>query len=126
MHKSKLGDPSVKWVGAYKSVLWSLVLPTGPKNPSRPGIEVFGDDEAVEMVCELIRMHGWTPVVVLLIAYAFYGLDAIGDEIEDPFGLDDNDLPLSTLSRMIEVNVRQRLGETDLPELLSPQDGLLQ
>lgn len=71
-------------------------------------------------------VHGWTPVVVLLIAYAFYGLDAIGDEIEDPFGLDDNDLPLSTLSRMIEVNVRQRLGETDLPELLSPRDGLLQ
>ena len=62
MHKAKLNDPSVKWVGAYKSVLWSLVLPTGPKNPSRPGIEVFGDPEAVETVSELIRMHGWQPV----------------------------------------------------------------
>lgn len=71
-------------------------------------------------------VHGWTPVVVLLIAYAFYGLDAIGDEIENPFGHDDNDLPLSTLSRMIEVNLRQRLGETDLPPLLEPKDGLLQ
>lgn len=71
-------------------------------------------------------VHGWTPIVVLLIAYAFYGLDAIGDEIEDPFGLDDNDLPLSTLSRMIEVNLRQRLGESDLPALLEPKDGLLQ
>tara|TARA_B110000208_G_C11729827_1_gene415965 strand:+ start:90 stop:1049 length:960 start_codon:yes stop_codon:yes gene_type:complete len=63
VHKQKLGDPTVKWVGAYKSVLWSLVLPTGPKNPSRPDIEVFGDDEAVEMVSELIRMHGWNPIV---------------------------------------------------------------
>lgn len=70
-------------------------------------------------------IHGWTPVVVLLIAYAFYGLDAIGDEIEDPFGFDENDLPLSTLSRMIEVNLRQRLGETELPPMLNPERGIL-
>ena len=70
-------------------------------------------------------IHHWTPVVVLLIAYAFYGLDAIGDEIEDPFGFDENDLPLSTLSRMIEVNVRQRLGESDLPPLMKPEGGIL-
>jgi len=63
VHKQKLGDPSTKWVGAYKSVMWSLILPTGPKNPKRPGIEVFGDAEAVECVCELIRMHGWKPIV---------------------------------------------------------------
>ena len=52
----------------------------------------------------------FTPLVVGFIAYAFFGLDAIGDEIEDPFGKDPNDLPLTTLSRMIEVNLRQRLG----------------
>ena len=59
----KLADPTTKWVGAYKSVLWSLVLPTGPKNPNRPDIEVFGDPEAVDLVCELIRAHGWRPIV---------------------------------------------------------------
>ena len=63
VHKQKLDDPSVKWVGAYKSVMWTLILPTGPKNPNRPDIEVFGDAEAVETVCELIRMHGWKPIV---------------------------------------------------------------
>lgn len=67
-----------------------------------------------------------TAVVVLIVAYAFYGLDAVGTEIEDPFGLDPNDLPLSTLSRMIEVNLRQRLGETELPDLLEAEDGILQ
>jgi len=66
----------------------------------------------------------FTPVVVLLISYAFYGLDALGDELENPFGTDNNDLPLATLSRMIEVNLRQRLGETDLPPLLVPVDGV--
>ncbi len=68
----------------------------------------------------------WTPLVVAMVAYAFYGLDAVGEEIEDPFGLDDNDLPLSTLSRMIEVDARKRLGDTDLPPLLAPVDHLLQ
>ncbi|HSN97233.1 MAG TPA: bestrophin family ion channel [Candidatus Nanopelagicales bacterium] len=67
----------------------------------------------------------FTPVVVGIVAYAFYGLDAIGDEIENPFGLDPNDLPLSGLSRMIEVNLRQRLGEPELPPLLKPKHGVL-
>lgn len=66
-----------------------------------------------------------TPVVVMLIAYAFIGLDAIGDEIEEPFGLEANDLPLSALSTMIEVNVRERVGDTDLPPLAKPVNELL-
>jgi putative membrane protein len=61
-----------------------------------------------------------TPIVVVMISYAFLGLDAVGDELEDPFGTDMNDLPLSTLSRMIEVNLRQLLGETDLPAFIQP------
>lgn len=67
----------------------------------------------------------FTPVVVGIVGYAFYGLDAIGDEIENPFGTDANDLPLGALSRMIEVNLRQRLGEADLPPLLKPKHGVL-
>jgi putative membrane protein len=61
-----------------------------------------------------------TPVVVVLIAYAFLGLDAVGDELEEPFGNDYNDLPLTTLTRMIEVNLLQSLGDSDLPPLLTP------
>lgn len=67
-----------------------------------------------------------TPVVVAIIAYAFFGLDAVGEEIEEPFGTDVNDLPLHTLSRMIEINLRQTLGETEVPEVLQPVDGVLQ
>lgn len=65
-----------------------------------------------------------TPVVVLFISYALFGLDAIGDEIEQPFGLDPNDLPLSTISRAIEVNLRKRLGEVP-PKLFEPRNGIL-
>ena len=69
--------------------------------------------------------HWATPLVVVLVGYAFYGLDAIGDEIENPFGDDPHDLPLSAMSTMIEVNVREALGETDLPALRTPVDNIL-
>ena len=71
----------------------------------------------------LVSIEGlgpFTPAVVLMVSYAFFGLDAVGDEIENPFGEDDNDLPLSAITRMIEVNLRQRMGEEELPPLKKP------
>jgi len=62
-----------------------------------------------------------TPFVTLLFAYAFFGLDAIGDEMEDPFGTDCNDLPLLRISTTIEQNLRQRLGEEKVVELPPPE-----
>ena len=53
-----------------------------------------------------------TPFVVAIVAYTFFGLDALGDEIEEPFGLEANDLPLDTLCRAIEINLLESLGET--------------
>lgn len=52
-----------------------------------------------------------TPFVVAIVAYTFFGLDALGDEIEEPFGLEPNDLPLDTLCRAIEINLLESLGE---------------
>ena len=66
-----------------------------------------------------------TPLVALFIAYTFFGLDTIGGELEDPFGVDPNDLPLQAITRTIEVNLRQILEEEDVPELLMPQGRLL-
>lgn len=69
----------------------------------------------------LVDVTGFmTPFVVGIVAYTFFGLDALGDEIEEPFGLENNDLPLDALSRSIEVNLRESLGETDLPPPLLP------
>jgi putative membrane protein len=60
-------------------------------------------------------LHGLTPLVVGLVAYTFFGLDALGDEIEDPFGTKLNHLPLDALCVTIETSLREALGETDLP-----------
>lgn len=66
-----------------------------------------------------------TPVVVFLISHAFLGLEEIGDEIEDPFGTADEQLPLTTLCRTIEVNLRQHMDESHIPEMLQPVDDVL-
>lgn len=61
-----------------------------------------------------------TPFVVAIVAYTFFGLDALGDEIEEPFGLEPNDLPLDTLCRTIEINLLESLGEPVLYPKLEP------
>lgn len=61
-----------------------------------------------------------TPLVVAIVAYTFYGLDALGDEIEEPFGLAPNDLPLDAICRTIEIDMRDALGDTALPAPLLP------
>lgn len=58
-----------------------------------------------------------TPFVVAIIAYTFFGLDALGDEIEEPFGVEPNDLPLDALCRTIETNLRETLGDPRLPKV---------
>ena len=61
----------------------------------------------------------------MLVSYAFFGLDAIGDELDNPFEVDANDLPLAALTRGIEIDLRARLGESELPAPAEPHHGLL-
>jgi putative membrane protein len=74
----------------------------------------------------LLHIFGWlTPIVTLLIAYTMYGIEEIGVEIEDPFGRDDNDLPLEHFCATIERNLLA-LVPTDLREAYSgPRTGEL-
>lgn len=57
-----------------------------------------------------------TPVIVAFIAYTFFALEALGAEIEQPFGTELNDLALDAMSRTIENNLREAVGEALLPE----------
>ncbi len=52
-----------------------------------------------------------TPVIVAFIAYTFFALEALGDEIEEPFGVAPNDLALDAMSGMIEATLREMTGE---------------
>lgn len=69
----------------------------------------------------LVDITGFmTPFVVAIVAYTFFGLDALGDELEEPFGLESNDLPLDTICRGIEISLLQALNAPDVPAALQP------
>lgn len=67
----------------------------------------------------------WTPLPTFLVSYAFFGLDALGDELSDPFGTAQNDLPLDSLVRGIERELLHAAGRSDLPPALEPKDFIL-
>ena len=52
-------------------------------------------------------------------------IDALGDEMEDPFGQETNDLPLDALVRTVERELLAAVGRTDLPPPLLPKDAVL-
>ena len=75
----------------------------------------------------LVSSLGWvTPLICGVIAYTFFGLDALSEELEEPFGLAANQLPLTALSRTIEINLLEALGETELPPNITAENGYLQ
>ncbi|MBS0429944.1 MAG: bestrophin family protein [Proteobacteria bacterium] len=62
----------------------------------------------------------WTPLLTALIAYTFFGLDAMGQELGAPFMLSSNCLPLDAIARAIDIGVRESMGATVLPAAPTP------
>jgi len=62
----------------------------------------------------------WSIPFSLVIGYAFIMLEYVGRHIENPFENQVNDVPLDYISRTIEIDLREILGETDLPAPIRP------
>lgn len=60
----------------------------------------------------LVDQIGWmTPLVVTFVSYTFFALEALSDEIEEPFGLSANDLALDAIVSTVEASLRELLGD---------------
>lgn len=68
----------------------------------------------------------FTPLFCAIVAYTFFGLDALSEELEEPFGLSANDLALSAVSRGTEINLLEILGESNLPDAIQPRNHRLE
>lgn len=68
----------------------------------------------------LVSGVGWfTPVFTAIVAYTFFGLDRLSEQMEFPFGREANDLPLDAICRVHEISVAEALGDP-APEPLQP------
>lgn len=56
-------------------------------------------------------MRWFTPLSAALLAFALFGIDEIGVEIEDPFGHDANDLPLDAIGAGIDLATTEILRD---------------
>jgi putative membrane protein len=66
-----------------------------------------------------------TPVGSTLVGFIFLVLDQLGRDLESPFENRASDIPLTAISRTIEINLRQLIGEIDVPKPLAPVAGIL-
>lgn len=62
-------------------------------------------------------MGFYTILFTLLVAYTFFGLDVLSQELEGPFGREANDLPLDALCRVNEISIAESLGQPAPPQL---------
>lgn len=61
----------------------------------------------------------------VLISWIFSTMETVGDNSEDPFENFVNDVPMTALCRTIEIDLREMLGETDLPPKIQPVNDVL-
>lgn len=63
--------------------------------------------------------------VSIIISFVFAIIGKVGEVNEDPFENRITDVPLTAMCNTIERDLREMLGETDLPKKLEPENGFL-
>ncbi len=60
-----------------------------------------------------------------VVAWVFIMMERIGEATENPFEGSANDVPITAMTRTIEIDLRQMLGEQDVPTPLQAQNHIL-
>lgn len=61
----------------------------------------------------------------VVVAWVFHVMERIGESTENPFEGGANDVPISSICRTIEIDLRDMLNEKDLPAALAPINNIL-
>jgi putative membrane protein len=81
------------------------------------------------MIPELTKMGEFgfwiSAPVTALIAWVYVMMEVVGDYSENPFQGMAYDIPMLSLCRVIEIDLREMLGETDLPPSIEAKNGVL-
>ena len=64
-------------------------------------------------------------LIVAIMACSIVLINELGQDLKNPFENRPNDTAMTSLSTSIEIDLRQMLGETELPEPIQPDKGVL-
>lgn len=101
------------------------------KNTPLPKQYDFFPRVLITMYCVLLPfglvegMRYMTPLASTVVSFIFIALDTVGREIEAPFENTVHDTPMTSLSRSIEINIRQQFEERIEHDAVRPVDGFL-
>lgn len=65
------------------------------------------------------------PVISGLITWVFFLMEKIGDYSENPFEGTYNDVPITNISRGIEIDLREMINDSNIPSPTQPENGFL-
>lgn len=104
-------------------------LPRQYANMSRIFVWIFISLLPFSMMPELMKMGDlglWISIpITVLIGWVYVLMELVGDYSENPFQGMANDIPMLSLCRTIEIDLREILGETDLPPAVQAKNGIL-
>ncbi|MEQ8472404.1 MAG: bestrophin family ion channel [Marinoscillum sp.] len=66
-----------------------------------------------------------SPVFSALIIWVFFLMEKIGDYSENPFEGTYNDVPITQISRGIEIDIREMINDENIPDPIKEENGFL-
>lgn len=104
-------------------------LPRQYANMSRYFVGIFIALLPFSMIPELMKVGDWgfwlSIPITALVGWVYVMMEVIGDYSENPFQGMANDIPMLSLCRVIEIDLREMLKETDLPPGIESKNGVL-
>ena len=74
-------------------------------------------------------MHGnmvWFVIPFsVIISWMYTSLGQVGESTENPYEGNANDVPISKICKLIEIDLKEILGEINLPEIPQPQHNII-
>ena len=98
-------------------------------NMSKYFIGIFLAMLPFSIIPEILSLGDWSSWLAIpitaVIGFVYVMMEVIGDYSENPFASMSNDIPMLALSRTIEIDLREMLGEKELPPPVKSVDGIL-
>lgn len=70
-------------------------------------------------------MYWLSPLISALIIWIFFLMEKIGDYSENPFEGTYNDVPITSIARGIEIDLREMINEENIPSPVKEENGFL-
>lgn len=102
----------VDTIGAFERIL-NTPIPLAYNIHLKQALNIYLIVLPFTLISDLLWV---TPMIISVIAFTLIGIEGIGRQIENPFGYDDNDLPLDVFCHNLRVeldHIARHLPTTD-------------